>query len=99
MWRDDSEERRIYKIGKGAAYAIGGGLGMWGMKLFYPHPEGSDRLTSVLGSAGWVLIIYGIIMLTVIVARQRWTVPVYRVLFWLVIPACLYYIFVNNWQG
>lgn len=101
MWGDteDKEEKKLYRIGKGAAYSIGGGLGVWGMKLFYPHPDGSERLTAVLGPIGWILILYGITILTVIVMHKNMTLTVNRILFWLVIPACLYYIFVNNWHG
>ncbi len=51
------------------------------------------------GSISWLLIIYGIIMLAVIVANKN-AAPKLNLLFLLfVIPACLFYIFVNNWPG
>jgi hypothetical protein len=104
MWGDPAvkeakKQRKISRIGKSAAYSIGGGLGIWALKLFYPHPEGSERITAVFGLIGWILILYGVIMLTIIMLRPNLTRKANMLFIWFVIPACLYYIFVNNWHG
>lgn len=99
MWNDDREQRKIYRIGKSAAYSIGGGLAIWLMALFYPQPEGSEHISRAFVSVSWLLIAYGIIMLTTIVMRQN-AAPKLNLLFILfVLPACLYYIFLKNWPG
>ncbi len=38
MWGnpDERNDKKIYRIGKSAAYSIGGGLGTWEIMLFYP---------------------------------------------------------------
>ena len=96
---DERFEKKIYKIGKSAAYSLGGGIALWGMMWLYPHPEGSERVTNALGPIGWLLVIYGIVMLTLIIVRKN-AVPMVNFLFMaLIIPACLIYIFVNNWGG
>ncbi len=104
MWGDPDErrEKKIYKIGKSAAYSIGGGIALKIFALLYPKPDNAkaEAIANMFGGpVSWLLIIYGIIMLAVIVTRRNAAPPLNLLFLLFVIPACLLYIFVNNWPG
>lgn len=90
-------ERKIFKIGRSAAYALGGAIGCWFLSLVYPHPENAQHITNVLGGLAWLLLGYGAFMFAVILFKKR-LAPLMNLLFiGFVIPSGVLYIFVNNW--
>ena len=99
MWDDPEkrQEKRLFRIGKNAAYAIGGGLGSWFMGLVYPHTEEGNRIAAMFGPLGWLLIIYGVIMLAFLVLKKNFAPAANFLFIAFVIPAGLFYIFVTNW--
>lgn len=101
MWGDPEERKRkkLYRIGKSAAYSVGGGLGVWILSSVYPYPPEAERMAGVFGQIGWVLLLYGITMLAVIVVRQDWAPKINLLMIGIVIPSWLFYIFLNSWPG
>jgi hypothetical protein len=100
MFNRDPEaraEKKLYRMGKNGAYAIGGAIGCWFLKFLYPHPEGSERITLILGPLGWLLLAYGITILGIIVVKKELALMINLLFIGGIIPGGLIYIFITYW--
>jgi hypothetical protein len=92
-------KRKLYRIGKSAAYSVGGGIAMYGIAIFYPRPEEAERVSRVFMALGTLLTTYGIIMLATLMLRQTLATKLNFLFLMFVIPAWLFYIFKANFHG
>ncbi|MCC7304706.1 MAG: hypothetical protein IT558_00435 [Alphaproteobacteria bacterium] len=101
MWGDPEQrqEKKLFRIGRRAAYAVGAGVGAWFLKYLYPRPEEADHIAAMLGPLGWVLIIYAVIIMAFIILKKELAPMIDMIMMWLVVPALLFYIFMNNPPG
>ena len=100
IW-DDPEERRkkkIKKVGKGAASALGGGVALWVFSLLYPQPEEAKDIAGLLADLSLALILYGIVVLAFILFKEKLALKVNTLLVWLVLPSYVGYLFMNAAQ-
>jgi hypothetical protein len=98
--RNDSDpkfEKKIFKIGRTAAYSIGGAIGCWFLNLIYPYPEDARHIAAVLGAMAWVLLGYGALMLGLILLNKRLAPLVNLVMIAIVIPSAVLYILMAHW--
>ena len=95
---DDPEEKlnkKLRKIGRSAAYALGGAIGLFIIKAFFPKEEGQEKITDIMGDIVLVLFVYGAILLLALIFKKKRAPLVASLMTWLVIPSWLVYIFTN----
>ena len=98
---DDPEEKlnkKLRKIGRNAAYAYGGAIGLFLLKSLYPKEEGHEKITDVMGDISLMLVMYANVIILTVLFKKKLTPLVASLMTWLVIPAWLIYIF-KNAQG
>lgn len=99
---DDPEEKqkkKLRKCAKNAAYAVGGGLGLWFLQAVWPEKEGAEIITEVFGGLGWCLLVYGVTVLATIMLRREWALTVNALMTWLVVPLWVTALLVNAAGG
>lgn len=95
---DDPEEKlnkKIRKVGRSAAYAIGGGLGLFIIKVLFPKEEGHEKITDMIGDIVTVLIVYGAVLLLSVIFKKKLAPLVASIMTWLIVPSWLIYLFMN----
>ncbi len=95
---EEKTQKKLRKCTKNAAYAVGGGLGLWLLKAFYPEKEGAEKITELFTAFGGCLILYGVTVLAVILFKKDWALRINAVLSWIVIPSYVVYLLVNAWS-
>ena len=56
---DDPEKKlnkKLRNIGRSAAYALGGGVGLLIIKALFPKEDGNDKITGMIGDIVLILI-------------------------------------------
>jgi hypothetical protein len=99
---EDPEERRarkIRKIARSGAYAIGGGAGMWFLNALYPYEESAEKIASLFGWIGTLLMVYGLISLASVIFKKNLAIPVNILMSWVIVPGALVFIFSKFWTG
>ncbi|MGB4057916.1 MAG: hypothetical protein WBK77_07515 [Alphaproteobacteria bacterium] len=96
---EQRQNRKIRKIARNGAFALGGGVGLWFMNALYPYEKEAENMASLFGYVAMLLIAYGIIVLPCIIFKRKLAVPVNALMVWLVLPALLFMIFSKFWTG
>ena len=95
---DDPEEKlnkKLRKIGRSASYAMGGAIGLWIIKLFFPKESGHDKITNIIGDIIPVLFVYGAVLLAALIFKKKLAPIISSTMTWLIVPGWLAYIFMN----
>ena len=99
----DPEERKNRKIGKcarNAAYTGGLGLGLWIVTMLWQgyEDEKSAAAMHMFSNFGLALLLYAAVVLGFVAVKRNLAPFVNMVLFWLVLPAYIFYL-VSHWPG
>ena len=72
-WDDPEEkfEKKIRKIGRTGAYAIGGSIGLWIILAIFPKEEGHEKITGVIDNVVFMLFVYGCILFGAIIFKRQ----------------------------
>ncbi len=96
LWDDKDEKlkKKRRKCAKNAAYAIGGGFGLFMVKFLIPDLENMDvekvkELMNIL--SGWS-VIYGIIVVGFLVKKPERALMINGLLVWMVTPVIVIYV-------
>lgn len=95
----DEKKKKIGKIARNGAYALGGGLGLWFMNALYPYEESAARTAQIFAHLAIILIIYGLLILATVLFRRNWAGRVNLLLNGLALPAALLFVFSKFWSG
>jgi hypothetical protein len=89
---DDRLRGKLFRIGRSAAFAVGGGLGLWFVGFLFPESsERADRLRSLVPLlSGWA-IVYGVTVLASLLIRPKAAPAINAGLVWIVTPGILLY--------
>lgn len=79
--------KKMNKAMKNAATAIGGGLGLLIMQLFFDEDVAAAR--DLFNGLGLWLIAYGAMVILVALVKKSWLLKINSVLFYFVTPAVL----------
>ena len=92
-WDDPEEkfEKKIRKIGRTGAYAIGGSIGLWIILALFPKEEGHEKITGVIDNVVFMLFVYGCILFGAIIFKRRKAPLVNLLTTWIIIPSWLAY--------
>ncbi len=99
---EDPEARRnkkINKVARNGAYAVGGGVGLLFMNALYPYDPSAEKIASLFGYVSLLLIGYGALTLACVMFRRNLAIPLNIFMVWLVLPAALVMIFSKFWAG
>ena len=97
--RDEKLDKKINRVMKNGAYAIGGGAGLWFMYALYPREKNAESIAGLFGYVAVILVIYGIIVLGTAIFRRNWAIPVNKLMVWIVLPTIIFVLFKNAWPG
>ena len=95
---DDPEERlnkKIRKIGRTGAYALGGSIGLWLVSLFFPKEEGHEKITDMMSDIALLLSVYGIILFIGIIFKRKRAPIINLLMTWIIIPTWIAYLFMS----
>lgn len=94
MFGGHSEEealhRKLFRIGRNAALAVGGGVGLWFVGFLFPDQgEQVDKIRALMPLlSGWA-ISYGFLMFAVLLFLRKFAIFLNGCLVWLATPAVL----------
>lgn len=95
---DDPEEKlnkKLRKIGRNAAYGIGGGIGLLLIKMFFPKEDGHEKITDIMGDLILMLFVYGAVLLLAIIFKKKLAPLIAMLMTWVIVPSWLAYLFMN----
>lgn len=89
---EDRFRARLFRTGRTAAFAVGGGIGLWFVGFLFPESsERADRLRALVPLlSGWA-IVYGLIVLGTLMVRPKAAPALNAFLVWIATPAVLIY--------
>lgn len=93
---DDPEEKlnkKLRKIGRTAAYALGGAIGLWVIGAIFPKEDGMDKIIDIMGDIALMLVVYGIVLLAGVVFKKKLAPIINMVMTWIVVPTWIAYLF------
>ena len=99
---DDPEEKlnkKLRKIGRTAAYSIGGAIGLFLVKALFPKEEGHEKITGMMGDIVLVLIVYGAVLLLALILKKKLAPIIAMLMTWIIVPSWLTYLFMNASNG
>lgn len=101
IWNDPEQkrEKKQMKCAKNAAFAVGGGVGLWLLSVFYPEKEGAEHITRLFSDLALCLVVYGLVVLAVLIFRREWALRVNALFTWIVIPSYVVVSLMNAWGG
>ncbi len=102
MFFEDPEAKRnkkINKVARNGAYALGVGVGLWFMNALYPYEKEAENIASLFGYIALVLLVYGLISLATVMFKRNIAIPVNMLMVWLVLPTAIIMIFSKFWTG
>jgi len=71
---DDPEEKlnkKIRKIGRNAAYGIGGSIGIFLIATLYPKEEGSEYIVKIMNDFALVMFVYAATLLAALIFQRK----------------------------
>jgi len=86
---DDPEEKlnkKIRKIGRNAAYGIGGAVGIFLIAALYPKEEGSENIVKIMNDFSLVLFVYAATLLLAIILKKKYAPIINMLMTWFIIP-------------
>ena len=95
---DDPEEKlnkKLRKIGRSAAYALGGAIGLWLVSAFFPKEEGHEKITTIMNDIALMLTIYGLVLLLGIILKKKHAPIINIIMTWIIAPAWIASIFLS----
>jgi len=92
---NDKARKKIAKIMKNAAYAIGGGLGFLGLKYVFSDVGGDEKVRALFDGLGYWLIVYGALIVATAVFKSSLLFRVHSFLTWLATPAVMIKLFMD----
>ncbi len=95
---DDPEEKlnkKLRKIGRTAAYAIGGAIGLGVIGAIFPKEDSLEKITDIMGDITLMLIVYGLILLASIIFKKKLAPIINIIMTWIIVPAWIAYLFMT----
>lgn len=92
---DDPEEKfnkKLRKIGRNAAYAIGVSIGIFIIAVLYPKEEGSENIASIMADFSLVLFIHGGVLLVGLIFARKRALLIAALMLWLITPSWILYL-------
>lgn len=96
---EEKREKKIRKIMRNAAFAVGGGVGLWLLNALYPYEKEAENMARLFGSIAGVLIAYGLVMVGVVMVKRKLAIPVNLFMIWIVLPTVVLMLFMKEWPG
>ena len=89
---DDPEEKlnkKLRKIGRNAAYGIGGAIGIFLIATLYPKEEGAETQTmiEVMNDFSLVMFVYAAILLGGLIFQRKRAPLINMLMTWFIIPS------------
>ncbi len=94
---EERRTRKIRRIARSGAYALGGGIGLWFMNALYPYEESAEKIAALFGWVSVLLIGYGMTSLACVQFKKNLAIPVNLLMVWIILPTALFYIFEKFW--
>ena len=97
-WENPEEKlnKKIRKIGRNAAYSIGGAIGIFLIATFYPKEEGSQKIVEIMKDFSLVMFVYAITLLAVIIFQKKRAPLVNMAMTWFIIPSWIVYLVLQH---
>jgi len=92
---DDPEEKlnkKLKKIGRNAAYAMGAAIGIFLIAALYPKEEGSEHIASIMGDFSLVLFVHGAVLLAALIFIRKRAPLIGGLMSWLITPGWIGYL-------
>jgi len=99
---DDPEEKlnkKLRKIGRNAAYAIGAAIGIFIISALYPKEEGSENIASIMGDFSLILFVHGAVLLAALVFIRKRASIIGGLMSWLITPSWIGYLIMQYSRG